>query len=117
MNITIHNIHLDENYGEELKSFVPFRSFPVRTNSKYELRSFTPAKHPFWPWIDYAIVEMCKISTDKESFTFIIDISLYDVDQFMVNLDEVAITFGEGISISFELPVERYSHIKTDAIY
>ena len=118
MNITIQNIYLDENYGEELKSFVPFRSFPVRSeDSKYRTRLLNHKKHPFWAWVTYIAKEPFKISIDRESFSSIIDVALHDVEQFAVDYDEIRITFADGTAVSFELPIERYSHISIDAAY
>lgn len=118
MNITIQNICLDEDYGEELKPFVPFRFVPVRSkDNKYRTRLLNHEEHPFWAWVSYKEIEPLRIAPDHESFSSIIDVNLYDVDQFMVNLDEITITFGDGTTTSFELPVDRYSHIAIDACY
>lgn len=119
MDITIQNIELDEQY-EDLAAVVPFRSFPVRsvcTDDKYTLRSFTPAKHPLWVWVSYKEIEPFKISPHGESYSSIIDVTLHDVDQFALDYDNMSVTFGDGTSVSFELPIERYSNIAIDAVY
>lgn len=118
MNITIQNIELDENY-HGLIGIVPFRSVPVRYTTvagKWRLRSQNPEEHLLWAWISYKEVEPFKIAPDKKSFSSIIDVNLYDVDQFGVDLDEMTVTFADGTAISFELPIERYSHISIDAV-
>ena len=119
MDITIQNIELDEDYID-LTAVVPFRSFPVRsvcTDNKYTLRSFDPAKHPLWIWVSYKEVEPFKINPRGDSYSSIIDVTLHDVEQFALDYDEMSVTFGDGTAISFELPIERYSHISIDAVY
>lgn len=118
MNITIQNIKLDENY-HGLMDTIPFRSVPVRYTTvagKWKLRSRNPETHRLWAWVTYKEVEPFKISLDKKSFSSIIDVTLYDVDQFGVDLDEMSVTFADGTHISFELPIERYTHISIDAV-
>lgn len=118
MNITIQNICLDEDYGEELKPFVPFRSVPVRSkDNKYRTRLLDYEEHPFWAWISYKEIEPLRINPDRDGFSSVIDVNLYDVDKFTVDLDKIEITFGDGTSTSFELPVDRYSHISIEAVY
>ena len=128
MNITIQHIELDEQCEDMLIGIVPFRSFPVcsvpisqfpfvQDDKKYKLRPFNPEEHPFWAWVTYKEVEPFKISPDKESFSSIIDVTLLDVEQFAVDYDEIRITFADGTSIYFELPIERYSKIAIDGTY
>lgn len=117
MNITIQNIYLDENYYEDLKPFVPFRSVPVRSkDNKYRTRLLNYEEHPFWAWVSYKEIQPLKIDPDREIFSSIIDVNLYDVDQFGVDLDEMSVTFADGTYISFELPIDRYAHISIDAV-
>ena len=118
MDITIQNIELDEDY-RDLIGIVPFRSVPVRgvTVHGWKLRSQNPEIHRLWAWVSYKEVEPFKISPDKESYSSIIDVNLYGVDHFSLDYDEMAVTFVDGTAISFELPVERYSHISIDAVY
>lgn len=118
MNITIQNIQIDENYFG-LFGIVPFRFVPVRYTTvagKWRLRSRNPEAHRLWAWVSYKEIEPFKISPDKKSFSSIIDMTLYDVDQYGVDLDEMSVTFGDGTHISFELPIERYAHISIDAV-
>lgn len=119
MNITIQNIELDEQY-QGLMGVVPFRSVPVRCTTvagKWKLRLQYPEDHRLWAWVTYITKEPFKISSDRKSYSSIIDVTFHDVDQFTVDLDEISITFADGTPISFELPVERYSHISIDAVY
>ena len=117
MNITIQNIELDENYYEDLKPFVPFRSVPVRSkDNKYRTRLLDNEEHPFWAWVSYKEIEPLRINSDRDGFSSIIDVNLYDVDKFTVDLDEINVTFADGTFTSFELPIERYSHISIEAV-
>ena len=119
MDITIQNIELDENY-RDLIGIVPFRSVPVRYTTvagKWRLRSQNPEIHRLWAWVSYKEVEPFKISPDKESYSSIIDVNLYGVDHFTLNYDEMAVTFVDGNTISFDLPIERYTNISIDAVY
>ena len=119
MDITIQNIELDENF-DDITALVPFRSLPVRsvcTDNKYTLRSFAPVKHPLWLWVSYKEVEPIKINPRGDSYSSIIDVTLYSVNNFTLDYDEMCVTFDDGTHISFELPVERYSHISIDAVY
>lgn len=118
MNITIQNICLDENYYEDLKSFVPFRSVPVRSkDNKYRSRLLNYEEHPFWAWVSYKEIEPLKIDPDRESFSSIIDVYIYDVETFTVDYDEIDITFADGTATSFEIPIERYSDIAINGTY
>ena len=119
MNITIKNIQLDEQY-RGLIGIVPFRCVPVRYTTvanKWKLRSQIPEEHLLWAWVTYKEVEPFKISSDKERYSSIIDITLHDVEQLALDYDEMNITFADGTPISFDLPVERYSSISIEAIY
>lgn len=119
MDITIQNIELDECY-EELTALVPFRSFPVRsvrTDNKYKLRSFAPAKHPLWIWVSYKEVEPFKINPRGDSYSSIIDVTLHSVNNFTLDYDEMRVIFDDGTNIRFDLPIERYSNMQIDACY
>jgi hypothetical protein len=118
MNITIQNICLDEDYGKELMPFVPFRSVPVRTkDKKYRTRMLDYEEHPFWAWVSYKEIEPLRINPDRDGFSSIIDVNLYDVDKFVVDLDEIEITFADGTFILLDLSIDRYSHISIEAVY
>ena len=118
MNITIQNICLDEDYGGELKPFVPFRSVPVRTkDNKYRTRLLDYEEHPFWAWVSYKEIEPLRINPDRKGFSSIIDVNIYDVDKFTVDLDEINVTFANGTFALFELPTDRYSNISIEAGY
>ena len=118
MDITIQNIELDEQY-QDLMDIVPFRSIPVRgaTAHGWKLRSQNPEIHRLWAWVSYKEVEPFKISPDKKSYSSIIDVNLYGVDHFSLDYDKMTVTFINGNTISFELPIDRYSHISIEAVY
>jgi hypothetical protein len=118
MDITIKNIELDENY-RDLIGIVPFRSVPVRgtTVRGWKLRSQNPEIHRLWAWVSYKEVEPFKISPDKESYSSIIDVNLYGVDNFKLDYNEMVVRFVDGNTISFDLPIERYSNIVVHACY
>ena len=119
MDITIKNIQLDEQY-RDLIGIVPFRYVPVRyitVPNKWKLWPQIPEEHSLWAWVTYKEVEPFKISSDKESYSSIIDITLHDVEQLALDYDEMNITFANGTPISFDLPVERYSNIQIDRTY